>query len=35
MAEHNARLRNGGKNSPSFMWGMNCHTLLSVVKLVY
>lgn len=28
-------LRKGGKNSPSFMWRMNCHTLLSVVKLIY
>ena len=28
-------LRNSGKDSPSFMWGRNCHTLLSVVKLVY
>ena len=24
-----------GKDSPSFMWGRNCHTLLSVAKFVY
>lgn len=24
-----------GKDSLSFMWGRNCHTLLSVAKLVY
>lgn len=27
--------RNSGKDSSSFMWGRNCHTLLSVAKFVY
>lgn len=27
--------RNSGKDSSSFMWGRNYHTLLSVAKLVY